>query len=231
MLTHCAADAMARDVKDALTLEETSHQLDIRGDGTGFFQSGFLFTSIHHWGSWFTLFPPWHESGAGDLRNGVGLVGKAAKAVGGDNWGRRYLFEAGRVVVALGYSVTVEAKALTEEDAAKSVRAFFLANVEWQNLTWRCSCHRSTPGGSLRRSTRYGRVTKRQKTSGRTTSRPCVRWTRRGFTDSSTRTAKASGSTSSGTSGRLVAQVRGGLRGGCDLQSAVAFNTRVLDDP
>ena len=72
MLTHCAADAMARDVKDALTLEETTHQLDIRGDGTGFFQSGFLFTSIHHWGSWFTLFPPWHESGAGDLRNGVG---------------------------------------------------------------------------------------------------------------------------------------------------------------
>ncbi|GAA5968475.1 hypothetical protein JCM8115_006402 [Rhodotorula mucilaginosa] len=120
MLTHCAADAMARDVKDALTLEETTHQLDIRGDGTGFFQSGFLFTSIHHWGSWFTLFPPWHESGAGDLRNGVGLVGKAAKAVGGDNWGRRYLFEAGRVVVALGYSVTVEAKALKEEDAAKS---------------------------------------------------------------------------------------------------------------
>lgn len=120
MLTHCAADAMARDVKDALTLEETMHQLDIRNDGTGFFQSGFLFTSIHHWGSWFTLFPPWHESGAGDLRNGVGLVGKAAKAVGGDNWGRRYLFEAGRVVVALGYSVAIEAKALTEEDAAKS---------------------------------------------------------------------------------------------------------------
>ena len=128
MLTHCAADAMARDVKDALALEETMHQLDIRGDGTGFFQSGFLFTSIHHWGSWFTLFPPWHESGAGDLRNGVGLVGKAAKAVGGDNWGRRYLFEAGRVVVALGYSVTIEATALTEEDAAKSVRAFLAIN-------------------------------------------------------------------------------------------------------
>lgn len=224
MLTHCAADAMAREVKDALTLEETMHQLDIRGDGTGFFQSGFLFTSIHHWGSWFTLFPPWHESGAGDLRNGVGLVGKAAKAVGGDNWGRRYLFEAGRVVVALGYSVTIEAKALTEEDAAKSVRGIpwgFPCDQGGKNLT--CSCHRNTPGGSLKRSTRYGRVTRRQKTSGRTTSRPCVKWTRRGFTGSSTRTAKASGSTSSGTSGRLVAQVRGGLRGGYDLRYAISF--------
>ncbi|GAA5868713.1 hypothetical protein JCM3774_003633 [Rhodotorula dairenensis] len=120
MMTHCAADAMGRQVKDALTLDETLHQLDIRGDGTGFFQSGFLFTSIHHWGSWFTLFPPWHESGAGDLRNGVALIGKAAKAVGGDNWGRRYLFEAGRVVVSLGYSVTIEAKPLSEDDAAKS---------------------------------------------------------------------------------------------------------------
>ncbi|BGP56139.1 hypothetical protein JCM8202v2_003750 [Rhodotorula sphaerocarpa] len=120
MITHCAADAMDRDVKEALTLEPTLHQLDIRGDGTGFFQSGFLFTSIHHWGSWFTLFPPWHESGQGDLRGGVKLVGKAAKAVGGDNWGRRYVFEAGRVVVALGYSVTIEAKPVTEDDLAKS---------------------------------------------------------------------------------------------------------------
>ncbi|GAA5988113.1 hypothetical protein JCM10908_002067 [Rhodotorula pacifica] len=120
MVTHCAADAMEREVKEALTLEETMHQLDIRGDGTGFFQSGFLFTSIHHWGSWFTLFPPWHESGEGDLRNGVTLVGKAAKAVGGDNWGRRYIFDAGRVVVALGYTVTIEAKPVTEDDLAKS---------------------------------------------------------------------------------------------------------------
>lgn len=122
MVTHCAALAMDLRVEDALTLDPTLHQLDIRGDGTGFFQSGFLISSLHHWGSWFTLFPPWHESGMGDLRKGVTLVGKAAKAVGGDNWGRRYVFEDGRVVVALGYSVTVEAKPLSMGDLDKSVR-------------------------------------------------------------------------------------------------------------
>ncbi|GAA5937037.1 hypothetical protein JCM3775_001934 [Rhodotorula graminis] len=120
MVTHCAALATDQKVQDALTIDPTLHQLDIRGDGTGFFQSGFLITSLHHWGSWFTLFPPWHESGQGDLRKGVTLVGKAAKAVGGDNWGRRYVFEGGRVVVALGYSITVEAKPLALGDLAKS---------------------------------------------------------------------------------------------------------------
>ncbi|GAA6005934.1 hypothetical protein JCM10207_007280 [Rhodosporidiobolus poonsookiae] len=120
MVTHCAALVMDKTPQEALTVDDTLHQLDIRGDGTGFFQSGFLITSLHHWGSWFTLFPPWHETGAGDLRKGIALVGKAARAVGGDNWGRRYVFEDGKVVVALGYSVTVEAKPVSREDLDKS---------------------------------------------------------------------------------------------------------------
>lgn len=120
MVTHCAALALERDVKETLIVEDTLHQLDIRGDGTGWFQSGFLITSLHHWGSWFTLFPPWHESGMGDLRKGIQLVGKAGKAVGGDNWGRRYVFEEGKVVVNLGYSVVLHAKAVSEADLAKS---------------------------------------------------------------------------------------------------------------
>ncbi|GAA5976139.1 hypothetical protein JCM11641_003291 [Rhodosporidiobolus odoratus] len=120
MVTHCSALVMDKPPEQALNVQETLHQLDIRGDGTGFFQSGFLITSLHHWGSWFTLYPPWHETGAGDLRKGITIVGKAAKAVGGDNWGRRYVFEGGKVVVALGYSVTVEGKALSGNDLAKS---------------------------------------------------------------------------------------------------------------
>jgi len=120
MVSHCAALALEEDIKETLTIEDTLHQLDIRGDGTGWFQSGFLITSLHHWGSWFTLFPPWHESGMGDLRKGIGLVGKAAKGVTGDNWGRRYVFEEGKVVVALGYSVTIHAKPVSKRDLDKS---------------------------------------------------------------------------------------------------------------
>ncbi|GAA5861264.1 hypothetical protein JCM1840_003134 [Sporobolomyces johnsonii] len=120
MVSHCAALVMDKDIKEALTLDETLHQLDIRGDGTGFFQSGFLITSLHHWGSWFTLFPPWHDSGAGDLRKGISLVGKAAQAVGGDNWGRRYVFEGGKAFVSLGYSITVAKEPVSESDLAMS---------------------------------------------------------------------------------------------------------------
>ncbi|SCV75013.1 BQ2448_8042 [Microbotryum intermedium] len=113
VVAHCAALVTKKDIKDVLTLEDTLHQLDIRGDGTGFFQSGFLITSLHHWGSWFTIFPPWSESGSGDLRKSVSLVGRAAKAVRGDNWGRRYVSDDGKVVVSLGYSISIEARALS----------------------------------------------------------------------------------------------------------------------
>ncbi|SGZ31798.1 BQ5605_C042g12004 [Microbotryum silenes-dioicae] len=120
MVAHCAALATKKDIQDVLTLDDTLHQLDIRGDGTGFFQSGFLITSLHHWGSWFTIFPPWSESGSGDLRKSISLVGRAAKAVGGDNWGRRYVFEDGKVVVSLGYSISIEARALSESELNRS---------------------------------------------------------------------------------------------------------------
>ncbi|GAA5844194.1 hypothetical protein JCM11251_006713 [Rhodosporidiobolus azoricus] len=120
MVTHCASLVMDKTPEEALKVDSTMHQLDIRGDGTGFFQSGFLITSLHHWGSWFTLFPPWTETGSGDLRKGITLVGKAAKAVGGDNWGRRYVFEEGKVVVNLGYSVVVEREPVAEDELAKS---------------------------------------------------------------------------------------------------------------
>lgn len=120
MVSACAALALDTTMAEFITIDDTLHQLDIRGDGTGWFQSGFLITSLHHWGSWFSLFPPWHESGSGDLRKGITLVGKAAKGIGGDNWGRRYVFEEGKVVVSLGYSVTVHLLPLTEDDLKRS---------------------------------------------------------------------------------------------------------------
>lgn len=93
----------------------------MRGDGTGFLQSGFLITSLHHFLSWFTLFPPWHYSGAGDLRNGIMLIGSAAKLIGGDNFLRRYVFGNGKVVVHLGYSVVVFKDEISKSQLSKTV--------------------------------------------------------------------------------------------------------------
>lgn len=121
MVSACAALALDTTMSEFITIDDTLHQLDIRGDSTGWFQSGFRITSLHHWGTWFTLFPPWHESGSGDLRKGISLVGKAATAIGGDNWGRRYIFEDGKVMVTLGYSVTIHLTPLSETDVTRSV--------------------------------------------------------------------------------------------------------------
>lgn len=121
MVSHCAAHIQSKTVQEILIVEPTLHQLDIRGDSTGWFQSGFLITSLHHWGSWFTLFPPWIESGTGDQTRGIVLVGRAAKSVGGDNWGRRFVFDDGKVVLVLGYSVSVYATSLTDRVLSASV--------------------------------------------------------------------------------------------------------------
>ncbi|KAM0754798.1 hypothetical protein T439DRAFT_321844 [Meredithblackwellia eburnea MCA 4105] len=136
MVSACAALALDKTMPEIITLDDTLHQLDIRGDGTGWFQSGFLITSLHHWASWFSLFPPWHESGNGDLRKGITLVGKASKAIGGDNWGRRYIFEDGKVVISLGYSIAVHANPVTEEELDQSEHTW------WEFATF----HPNRPG-------------------------------------------------------------------------------------
>lgn len=120
MVSLCAARVSKTPIERLLTIDATLHQLDIRGDSTGFFQSGFRFSSFHHWESWYTFFPSWSETA--DARDGVILVGKAAGLLGGDNWGRRYLFEGGRIAIHLGYSIVVESIPLTIQDLGQSVK-------------------------------------------------------------------------------------------------------------
>lgn len=138
MVSYCAASV----VEDSSTMQETIaaldtllekdqtlHQLDLRGDATGFFQSGFLITSLHHFLSWFTIFPPWTISGAGDLRNTILIIARAAAAIGGDNFGRRYVFDGGKTVVHLGYSVVSYPNKITRQQLSKTVRPLLVVLV------------------------------------------------------------------------------------------------------
>lgn len=109
-------------LRTLLTVESTLHQLDVRGNADGFFQSGFKITSLHHFFSWFTLLPSWHPIHAYDPRDAVGLIGKASEAVGGDNWSRRYIFGNGSAIVALGYSIVLYKEPVTEQQLGETVR-------------------------------------------------------------------------------------------------------------
>ena len=108
-----------------LVIDPTLHQVDIRGDGTGFLQAGLLFTSFHHWASWVDVWPSWHSNSAGDIRSTIMLMGEAATRIGGDNFGRRYVFEQGEIVVTLGYSVSVYREALNATQLAQVVSTSF----------------------------------------------------------------------------------------------------------
>ncbi|PLW06943.1 hypothetical protein PCANC_10114 [Puccinia coronata f. sp. avenae] len=119
MITKCAAMVMHRDVQQVVTRETTLHQLDIRDEGHGIFQAGWRFTSIHHWRSWFQLQPRAHPYTLKNPATLASLLGSAARAVGPENWVRRYVWglpppttdggvsKTPSVVLSLGYSITV----------------------------------------------------------------------------------------------------------------------------
>ncbi|WAQ88096.1 hypothetical protein PtA15_9A221 [Puccinia triticina] len=119
MITKCAAMVMHRDVQQVVTRETTLHQLDIRDEGHGIFQAGWRFTSIHHWRSWFQLQPRAHPHTLKNPATLASLLGSAARAVGPENWTRRYVWglpppdqnggvsKTPSVVLSLGYSITV----------------------------------------------------------------------------------------------------------------------------
>lgn len=59
-----------------------------------------------------------------DVRKTIKTIGQASKLFGGDNFGRRYIFEGGKVVVSLGYSVVLYANSLTQEQLDQTVSKF-----------------------------------------------------------------------------------------------------------
>ncbi|KAA1112824.1 hypothetical protein PGT21_012013 [Puccinia graminis f. sp. tritici] len=136
MVTKCALKLTSNATFKA---EPTLHQLDIRDEGHGIFQAGLQFTTIHHWDSWFQLQPRIHPHTLKDPLALVGLLGKAARIVGADNWTRRYVWgfnnttdpsqvaKSGAVVVALGYSITVFADSVLKQSYLDEVEHTFAA--------------------------------------------------------------------------------------------------------
>lgn len=81
-----------------------------------FFQAGLRIASLHHWNSWYSLFPPHHTTALHDDYQAVRLLGRAARGVGVSNWGRRYVWgladdaasgDESVVTLSLGYALTI----------------------------------------------------------------------------------------------------------------------------
>ena len=107
MLTHCASTATAIDgvsippekvFTDIVGLHRKSAkanaahvkglsschhaEVDIPGDGSGVFQSGIPFISIHHYTGWLEIFPLWF---CPDRIEALRRIQKAVDFLGGDN--------------------------------------------------------------------------------------------------------------------------------------------------
>ncbi|MBW0464638.1 hypothetical protein O181_004353 [Austropuccinia psidii MF-1] len=140
MITKCAAMMMHREVQQVVTKEPTLHQLDIRDEGHGIFQAGWRFTSIHHWKSWFQLQPRAHPHTLKNPSTLASLLGSAARAVGPENWTRRYVWglpppsskekveTTASVVLSLGYSITIHAPGVLKTSDLDKVEMTFALN-------------------------------------------------------------------------------------------------------
>lgn len=112
MYSLCAARAAGDGkTKETVVTQLTSlHQLDLPGDGTGFFQSGFPFLSLHHlWHGWTDAFAREHKTSFDRPDNALNhllLLQQAARILGGDNFMRRSVYDNGRELLTLGYTVT-----------------------------------------------------------------------------------------------------------------------------
>ncbi|GAA97519.1 glycosyltransferase family 31 protein [Mixia osmundae IAM 14324] len=114
-LTRCAALAMNRTKEDAMTVVDGLHQLDVPGDNTGMFQSGLPFISIHHFiAAWVDIFPTWISGG--DFFVSIDLLRDSVAFLGGDNLFKRFVFNDGRTLLTLGYSITFYSQPLLESD-------------------------------------------------------------------------------------------------------------------
>ncbi|KAH9819101.1 family 31 glycosyltransferase [Melampsora americana] len=124
--TRCAAQAMGNGAtKDTvLTPIDSLHQMDVPGDGTGLFQSGIPFMSLHHmWHGWTDAFAWDHPTSFHHEDNDLNqllLLLKAASFLGGDNLFRRSVHGDGSQLLSLGYTITIYDKPLAPQDT-KSV--------------------------------------------------------------------------------------------------------------
>lgn len=100
MLTHCAAtaagvspdkvfeniDGLHRTFQDVFLHSQltstSSTEVDIPGDGSGVFQSGLSFITLHHYTGWLEVFPLWF---CPDRMEAMRRLQKAADWLGGDN--------------------------------------------------------------------------------------------------------------------------------------------------
>ncbi|GAA95859.1 glycosyltransferase family 31 protein [Mixia osmundae IAM 14324] len=116
MINKCAKMVMQRDsLEQTVTVELGMHQMDFRGDPSGFYQSGMPFLTLHHvnaaiWG------PPIPKEYERSMFEVTELLLQAAEALGGDNFGRRYMFADGKQLMVVGYSLTEYSHPLTPSD-------------------------------------------------------------------------------------------------------------------
>ncbi|PLW43118.1 hypothetical protein PCANC_14414 [Puccinia coronata f. sp. avenae] len=122
MYSLCAARAVGngKTKETVVTHLDSLHQLDLPGDGTGFFQSGLPFLSLHHlWHGWTDAFAREHRTNfdrSDNALNHLLLLQQAAKVLGGDNFMRRGVYNNGREMITLGYTVVIFDTPLRPED-------------------------------------------------------------------------------------------------------------------
>ncbi|KAJ3100820.1 hypothetical protein HK100_004644 [Physocladia obscura] len=104
ILSHCIAAVTKKALEEIIMYNDALHQMDFGGTAAFFFEAAPLVTSMHHWNTWFTLFPQTTLSAPNNFASAL-LLTRVARLIGYENLSRRFVMEGGAFVVHVGYSV------------------------------------------------------------------------------------------------------------------------------
>lgn len=113
-----------------MILHPVRAEIDIPGDGSGVFQSGLPFISIHHYTGWLEIFPLWHTP---DRFEALRKLQRSVNLLGGDNIFKRYIFDDGSTFLSLGYSITLYSRPLKKYEMRLMERSY---RSEEHELRW-----------------------------------------------------------------------------------------------
>ncbi|KAJ3355102.1 hypothetical protein HDU83_003999 [Entophlyctis luteolus] len=107
IISECVARVIGKPRESVISYEESLHQMDFGGSASFMFEAGAPITSLHHWNTWYSLFPDCHTTLSKKNFESAFLLAHTAKLLGATDFSRRFVFENGKFVVHLGYSIVV----------------------------------------------------------------------------------------------------------------------------
>ncbi|KAJ3210311.1 hypothetical protein HDU82_008383 [Entophlyctis luteolus] len=134
IISECVARVTGKPRESIILYEESLHQMDFGGTASFMFEAAAPITSLHHWNTWYSLFPDCHPTLAKKSFESALILAQTANLLGASDFSRRFIFENGKFAVHLGYSVVFYKKRQTANELFQNTKwKYYNSKSYWYN--------------------------------------------------------------------------------------------------